>query len=232
MANPRWHTIGILGGMGPAASAAFLTSLVRAAGGEHDEAKPRILLDSNPHVPDRNAAVAGGPSPGPELAAMAARLMAQGATVLAMPCNAAHGWAAAIEDVLQPGVRFISLIEAASAAVLAHAPARVGLMAVGATHQLRLYARPLEAAGVAVLAPDPARLAALVGRVKAGDTGPAARAEAAAMAAALVAEGADLVLAACTEIPLALAAADCTVPFVDAGEALVSATIAAAQTAG
>lgn len=225
----RWRTIGILGGMGPAASADFLTMLVGAVGAARDEAHPRILLDSNPYVPDRNAAVAGGVSPGPVLADMARRLVANGAEVLAMPCNAAHGWANDVCAVLPEDRVFVDLIAAGVAATLACAPRRVGLLAVGATHRLRLYHAPLEAVGVEVISPPADAVAALVARVKGGDTGPAARAAAGRLAVRLAEDGADVVLAACTEVPLVLDPDNCPLPFIDATAALVAAVLRAAD---
>lgn len=232
-AGPRWRTIGIIGGMGPAASADFFTMLVGAVGAARDEAHPRVLLDSNPQVPDRNAAAVGGAdSPGPVLAAMAARLLESGAQVLAMPCNAAHGWADAVRAMLPPDRIFVDLIEAGVAATLACAPRRVGLMAVGATHKMRLYHAPLVAAGVEVISPSADAMAALVARVKGGDTGPAARAAAARLAVRLAEDGADVVLAGCTEVPLVLDGDNCPVPMVDATAALVAATLRAADLRG
>lgn len=228
-ADIGWRTIGILGGMGPAASADFLTMLVGAVKATRDEAHPRVLLESNPHVPDRNAALAGGASPGPALAAMALRLVANGAKVLAMPCNAAHGWAADVRRVIPQDVVFVDLIGTGVAAALACAPRTVGLLAVGATHGLQLYHAPLEAAGVRVIAPPPEAVAALVARVKRGDTGPAARSAATRLAVRLAEDGADVVLAACTEIPLVLDAGNCPVPLVDATAALAKATLDAAR---
>ncbi len=221
----RLRTIGVIGGMGPAATADFLVRLVRGVSAADDRDHPRIIVDSNPHVPDRNAALAGrGPSPGPALAAMARGLAAQGAELLAMPCNAAHGWADDIRAATD--LPFIDMVEA-SVAQLSGART-VGLIAVAATLDARLYHRPLEAAGIRVIEPDRAEVAALVARVKAGDTGPDAHARATALAAGLVAHGADRLLAACTEIPLVLGQGQCTVPLVETTQALADATLEAA----
>jgi aspartate racemase len=223
-----WRTIGVIGGMGPAATADFLTRLVAAVGAADDRGHPRILVDSNPQVPDRNAARRGeGPSPGPALAAMARGLEAQGAELLAMPCNAAHGWADEIRTASrQP---FIDMVEAAAGEAAATGARRIGVIAVDATLESRLYHRPLEAAGLALLAPDATAVRRLVQRVKAGETGPDPRREARAIAEALAAAGAGAVIAACTEIPLVLDAGACPVPFIDSTAALVRATIAAAR---
>ncbi len=223
-----WRTIGVIGGMGPAATADFLAALVAGAGAAADEDHPRVLVDSNPHVPDRNAARAGaGPSPGPALAAMARWLVAGGAEVLAMPCNAAHGWATDIAAATD--AHFVDMVEAAVAAVLASAPARVGLLAVGATLDARLYHDRLAAAGVAAIDGDREIVQPLVSAVKAGDRGAPVRARLAAEAARLVAGGAEAIIAACTEVPLALAASDVSVPLIDASAALAAATLAAAR---
>ncbi len=221
----RLKTIGVIGGMGPAATADFLGRLVRGVAAAHDRDHPRILVDSNPHVPDRNAALAGsGPSPGPALAAMARGLAAQGAALLAMPCNAAHGWA---DDVrAATDLPFIDMVEA-SVSRLAGART-VGLIAVAATLDARLYHRPLEAAGIHVIEPDRAEVAALVARVKAGDVGPDAQAAATALAEGLVARGADRLVAACTEIPLVLGQPQCRVPLIETTQALADAVLEAA----
>ncbi len=216
--------------MGPAATADFMVRLVAGAGATRDADHPRVLVDSNPHVPDRNAALAGqGPSPGPELARMARRLAAGGAEVLAMPCNAAHGWSDEIRAA--SAAYFVDMIVAATAAVaaLTPRPCRVGLLAIKATRSARLYHEPLEAAGFAVLEPDDAAFAAIIAQVKSGDTGPGPRAAMDLIARALIAAGADVLLAACTEVPLILNSAAYAVPVIDATSALVTATLAAAR---
>jgi aspartate racemase len=223
--TPGWRTIGVIGGMGPAATADFLARLVAGVPALRDADHPHVLVDSCPHVPDRNAAAAGtGPSPAPVLAGMARRLVAGGADVLAMPCNAAHGWADAITAV--DGARFVSMIDAALAAALAHRPARIGVLAVGATLALDLYGR---ASPVPVLGGDLALVQPAVDAIKAGVRDAAVRASLADAAARLVAAGAGVIIAACTEVPLVLRRSDVAVPFIDATACLVAATLAAAR---
>lgn len=223
-----WRAIGVIGGMGPAATADFLARLVLAAGATSDSDHPRVFVDSNPDVPDRNAARLGqGPSPGPALAAMARGLVAQGAELLAMPCNAAHGWANDIHAAVP--VPFVDMIAAAVAETLALRPQRVGIIAVGATLDARLYHDRLAAAGVETIDCDLAVVQPLVTRIKAGDTGTDVQAAMATEAERLAAVGADVIIAACTEVPLVLNAADTSVPLVDATAALVRAVMDAAR---
>lgn len=219
---PGWRTIGVIGGMGPAATADFLALLVAGVVAARDADHPRVLIDSNPHVPDRNAAALhGAASPGPALAAMAAGLAGQGAQVLAMPCNAAHGWAAAIT-----AAPFVSMIDAAVAEAMALNPRAIGVLAVGATLALDLYGRSCP---VPVLNGDLAMVQPAVNAIKAGDTGAAPRAALAAQAARLAAAGADVIIAACTEVPLVLGPGDVAVPLINSTAALARATLAAAR---
>jgi aspartate racemase len=143
-----------------------------------------------------------------------------------MPCNAAHQWADAV--VAATPVPFVSMIDAAVAAVRVSGARKVGVLAADATLRSGLYARALAGVGVAVVAVDSADFMPVLLRIKGGDTGPDVRAAMAALAAALVAQGADAVLAACTEVPLVLSQADVAVPLIDATGALVDAVLAAA----
>lgn len=220
-------TLGVLGGMGPAATLDFLVKLHAATPATRDEDHLRVITDSDPRVPGRNAALSGdGPSPGPALAAMARGLERAGAEVLAMPCNAAHSWAGEIATAV--GVPFVSMIDAAVAAVVVSGARRVGVLAAGATLRSGLYRNALNAAGVEAIEVAEADFMPVLMRIKGGDTGPGVRAAMAALAAGLVANGADAVLMACTEVPLVLGQAEASVPLIDATAALVGAVLAAA----
>lgn len=220
-------TVGVLGGMGPAATLDFLVRLHAATPASGDADHLHVITDSNPQVPGRNAALSGeGPSPGPALAAMARGLVATGAQLLAMPCNAAHQWAD--EIVAAADVPFVSMIDATVAAVRESGACTVGVLAADATLRSGLYRNSLARAGIGVVEVTSADFMPVLLRIKGGDTGPAVRVAMAALAAGLVARGADAILAACTEVPLVLGPTDVAVPFVDATGALVAAVLAAA----
>jgi aspartate racemase len=79
--------LGVLGGMGPAATLEFLAKVQAYTPAEKDQDHIRVLADINPKAPDRNVPGAGT---GAVLAEMAGALRGAGAEVLAMPCNTAH----------------------------------------------------------------------------------------------------------------------------------------------
>jgi aspartate racemase len=214
------RTIGILGGMGPAATVDLMARIVAATPAKGDEDHLHLLIDSNPQVANRNLAIAGmGPSPAPVLVAMARGLEAQGAEMLAIACNSAHAWADDIRAAT--AIPLVSMIEATVAAIPAGVR-RVGLLAADACLAAGLYQKPFAEAGLDTLVTeDQSGFMRLVYGVKAGETGPDGRAGMAEIAKGLVDRGAEVIVAACTEVPLLLAAADVTVPLIDSTDALV-----------
>ena len=224
------RVIGVLGGMGPAATLDFLAKLQRATRAASDQDHIRVLVDLNPKVPDRNRAIAGeGPSPGPVLATMAAGLEAAGAQGLVMVCNSAHAFAADIRRALKRAP-LLSLIDETAEAVRRDHPSvrRVGLLAASACLEARLYQDACAARGLITVEPQGealSRFMALLYRIKAGDLGHEVRTEMVAIARGLADQGAELIVAGCTEVPLVLGAEDLTTPLVDSVDVLVDATL-------
>ncbi len=227
------RTAGVLGGMGPAATADFFARVVAAARGGRDQDHIRLIIDNNPFVPDRNAAAAGqGGSPGAVLADMARGLERAGAEFLVMPCNAAHAYAAEIEAATP--LPFLSMIAATVDALAATCPSagRVGVLAADGCLQAHLYQKALAGRGFDPVLPGRAeqvRFMALLYRIKAGELGADARREMALLASHLVRLGADALIAGCTEVPLVLTPEDAPAPLIDCTPALVAVTLAYAR---
>lgn len=216
----RPRILGVLGGMGPAATTDFLFKLQTAtpAGGDADHI--RILMDLNPRVPDRMAEPEAATA---ELGRMAERLRAMGAEILAMPCNTAHATA---DGIRATGLPFIDMIAETSKQAMAAGAGSVGVLATPGGEAL--YRAALGASGVEVILPqggDRERLVALIKGVKAGQTDRSARAAMAGIAQGLMARGAVSVIAGCTEVPLLLSAVDVGVPLIDSSQALAEACV-------
>jgi aspartate racemase len=204
-------TLGVLGGMGPAATLDFLTKLQALTPVKTEKDHIRTIVDINPKVPDRNLP---GQDPGTVLAEMAGALGGAGAEVLAMPCNTAHQHASVIQRA--SGLPLIDMIEGAAKAARATGALRIGVL--GTPGALRLYREYLAAQGLGLVRLPPERQEAFMAvlyKIKTGDTGPAAKAAMAALAAELLAEGAEAVIAGCTEVPLVLGARDLKVELID-----------------
>ena len=216
--------LGVIGGMGPAATVAFLARVQALTPADGDGDHIRVVMDLNPQVPDRNT------RPGEAeavLGAMAERLKAAGAQVLAMPCNTAHAQAAGI---VAAGLPFIDMIAATADAAVADGARRIGVLATPGGEAL--YRAALEARGAEALMladEDRAAFMALVYGVKRGEVGPEARAGMARLAGALAEAGAQALIAGCTEVPLLLRAAEAPVPLTDSAEVLAAACVAACR---
>jgi aspartate racemase len=226
-------TVGVLGGMGPAATLDFFAKVIEATAAEGDQDHIRLVIDSNPGVPNRNEAVAGvGPSPGPVLADMARGLELAGADFLVMVCNAAHAWQAEIEAAtLLP---FVSLIAETVALVRRkHLNVkRVGVLAASGCLDAQLYQQAFANAGVEVLVPESAFrewFMEVLYRIKAGEATRDTREEMRAISEDLTRRGAELVIAGCTEVPLVLSAHDIQVPLINSTDVLVERTLAYAR---
>lgn len=213
--------LGVLGGMGPAATVAFLGRVQALTPAEGDADHIRVVMDMNPQVPDRNT------RPGDaeiELGAMAERLKTAGAEILAMPCNTAHAQKAGI---VAAGLPFVDMIAETTRAVQATGAGAVGILATPGGEAL--YVAALTAAGltpVVLAGEDRARFMDCVYGVKRGDVGPVNRAAMAGLAQALIASGAGAVIAGCTEVPLLLSEDAVAVPFVDSAEVLAEVCVA------
>jgi aspartate racemase len=224
--------LGVIGGMGPAATADFFAKLIEETPASCDEDHIPTLIVSDPRLPGRPAAILdNGPSPLPALRAIRDKLLAAGATLLAMPCNTAHYW---YHDLVRDcAVPFISIVESSCAAVAQIAAPRssVGLIGTRATLAAGIFHRQLAASGYPVVLPSEEELAKAIlpsirlvkeGRaVQAGETlAPAVQ--------ALLDRGAAAVILACTETPVALDAigSPLRARCVDSNRALAKACVA------
>lgn len=221
--------LGVLGGMGPAATLAFLTRVQALTPATRDEDHIRVIADINPQVPNRHTQPEAA---GRTLGEMARALKTAGAEILAMPCNTAHAHAEAIRAA---GLPFIDMVAetaqfARRGAAGATGARRIGVLATPGGEAL--YAAALAAEGLEMVAPAPAdreRFMTVVFGVKAGDLGEGQRAAMREMAEALVAAGAEAVIGGCTEVPLLLDADAVPVPLIDSAEVLARACVAACR---
>ncbi|MGE0044380.1 MAG: aspartate/glutamate racemase family protein [Hyphomonadaceae bacterium] len=224
-------TVGIIAGLGPAAGADFFEKLVRATPATRDQDHLRVLIDSNPHIPDRNAAIEGrGPSPGPALAETARNLECAGAEVVVMACNAAHRWQSDIEAALT--VPFLSMVDASAEAAARTGARRIGILAADACVKAQLYPNALARARLEAVELPPDRqadLMALIYAVKRGETRTDLLEPMLELAESLVADGAEALIAGCTEVPIVLEAGDVSVPFISSTDALIAKVLAFAR---
>ena len=212
--------------MCPEATVDFMAKVIALTPGAKDQDHIHMFVDHNPAVPNRQDAIlADGEDPGPALAAMARRLEAAGADFLVIPCNTAYVFEQSIVDAVD--IPLVSIIEETIAALPADCAA-VGLLATDGCLQAGVYQQGLKEHGLRAIEPtadDMQELMRTVYAIKAGDTGQAVVDSMRNLANALVAQGADAVIAGCTEIPLVLNETMLDVPLLSSTDILAQKTV-------
>ncbi len=220
--------VGVLGGMGPEASADFYLRLTAATPAQRDQEHLRVLIDSNPKIPDRTESIRTGSEATLKALITSARLLeSAGAELLVMPCNSAHYWYDQL--VAEVRVPFINMIEEVFLAVERAGLTRVGLLATTGTARSGVYA---DAAGdIVLLEPDEAlqdRIQEAIYRIK-GRAGQGPEESLVTFSGAievLRGKGAEGIILGCTEIPIVVKPERFPgVPIFDSTQILVEATL-------
>ena len=147
-------SIGILGGMGPLATADLLRKIVLLTKAEKDGDHVRVFIDDNPRIPDRTAAIlAGGENPLPQMTDSLEKLEKCGASCIIMPCNTAHYFLPELQKKTK--TPFISMLEATAKACATRYPGKTAaVLATRGTLATGLYEEALAAEHVPYLIPD------------------------------------------------------------------------------
>jgi aspartate racemase len=224
--------VGILGGMGPLASAEFAVKLVQATPAKTDQDHFPTTLDSSPQIPDRPASIYGsGRDPLQAIAEVIKRLESAGCALIVMPCNTVHHWFDRVTPLTSLPILHIADAAAVRLRELAPGAKRVGVLGARVTCKMEIYSRRLGSEWDWVYPSDDA-LSTLVmpavAAVKAGDMPQGRRLFLKALQQ-LLDQGIDAVVYACTEIPVVLTPADVALPAIDSTEALARHTVAFAQ---
>ncbi len=210
------RVIGILGGMGPLATAELFRRIVEKTPAKRDQEHPRIIIYNDPKIPDRTAFILGkGEDPRPALVEGARKLESWGADFIIMPCNTAHFFAEDIRRAIK--VPLVSMVDATAERIAGMGLKKVGLLATDGTIKGLVYHRSLLRMGIGIAVPDEEDqelvMKAIYDGVKAGNL------ELGRRLLLGVAERLQLrvdgIIAGCTEVSVALRPGDLTVPLID-----------------
>ena len=224
------YIVGVLGGMGPEATVHFMSEVIAMTPASGDRDHIRMLVDNNPQVPDRQEAIHGNDAAvRAELLAMAKQLEASGADFLVMPCNTAHAF---IDDaIMSVSIPFVHIIQETVKEIESAYPQveRVGVLATDACLLAGVYQEELLAKNKMAILPgseDQLECMSLIANIKTGNTSSDVRHRMAELAGRLVAQGAETVIAGCTEIPLVLENSGIKAPLISSTAVLAKCTVA------
>ena len=222
-------TIGILGGMGPLATADLFRKITLLTKASCDNDHIRVYIDSNAQIPDRTAAILhGGKDPLPQMRSALHSLEACGASCVIMPCNTAHYFLPQLQA--ETKLPFLSMLEAtAKACAKFYLGKTAAVLATKGTLATGLYEKALEKEGVSFIIPDDAEKDTLMHLiydvVKASK--PLAPEEETwkALLEGLRRKGADYFILGCTELPIVADTLSEDGPFIDPTAELAKAAI-------
>jgi len=229
--------IGILGGMGPEATIDLFTKIVKGTKVKKDQDHLRILIDNNPKIPDRTLAIQRkGPTPLTQLVRSAKILQKAGAVFIVIPCVTAHYYYDSLQKrinipilhIVDETVRYIKK--------KLKGMTKIGLIATQGTMQTGLFQKALSNNVIELILPTPGVqkkwvMEAIYGKKGIKIVGPSEQAKRLILKASesLIKQGAQAIIAGCTEVPLVLKRRDLPVPVIDPISVLASAAIRKAR---
>ena len=225
--------IGILGGMGPEATIDLFYKIIKFTPAEKDQDHLRIIIDNNPKIPDRTAAILGkGKDPLHALQETAKNLEKAGADFIIIPCNTAHYFLPLIQESVK--IPVLNMIEEAAKETQQRIPQiqKVGLLASIGTYKSQIYHQCFKKFNIEVISPeekDKEEVMKVIYAVKAGDLSEGIKKNILKIAQKLIDKGAEAIITGCTEIPLILKEGNVSVPIIDPTQALAKAAIRKAR---
>ncbi|MBQ7766387.1 MAG: amino acid racemase [Lachnospiraceae bacterium] len=193
--------LGIIGGMGPLATALFMELIIEMTEAAKDSDHINMDIINMPGIPDRTEYILGrsAQNPVPEILRVKKELEERGAQILAMPCNTAFYF---YEELSRNGLPMIHAIEE-TAVCLKEAGVRcAGILATDGTIQTELFQKGLERLGIVTVIPDEYHqklvMSMIYEDVKAGKTIPEDKIR--AVEKHLQDKGAEILVLGCTEL--------------------------------
>ena len=146
--------LGVIGGLGPMATAYYLELVIRMTDVKRDQDHPEIVIANIPSIPDRTAFILGKSQDDPlgPMVEIGNQLKSMGATVVATPCITAHYFHEALQNGI--GLPLIHAIRATAEVLRSAGVSRVGLMATDGTVQSGIFQKQIEEYGMELVLPS------------------------------------------------------------------------------
>lgn len=143
--------IGVIGGMGPAATQLFYRMVIDKTDAQCDQDHVDMIILNHASMPDRTACILSGDTKNlvEMLIADAQLLEASGAACIVIPCNTSHAFSEEIEKSVD--IPLINMVRETVGAVLGKS--KVAVLATDGTIQTGIYQKELKKVGVEPYAP-------------------------------------------------------------------------------
>lgn len=204
MSDKKRKVLGVIGGLGPIATAHFMELVIRMTDASTDQENLDMIIYNYPCIPDRTTYILDNSkeSPLPRMIEIGNALAAQGANYIAIPCVTAHYFC----DELDEGINLplINGVKETVAHLKENGITTAGIMATDGTISSGLFTKELLNAGITPVVPSKEGqedvMHLIYKNIKAGK--PADMRRFFAVKDELTALGAEAIILGCTELSL------------------------------
>ena len=146
-------TLGVIGGLGPIATAHFMELIIRMTEADTDQEHLDMILYNRPSIPDRTSYILDStkPNPLPEMIRVGNALARQGAKLIAIPCMTAHYFHRELTRYIETPI--VHAIHEVAAHLKKHGITRVGIMATDGSIRSGLFQQELQKHGIKPIIP-------------------------------------------------------------------------------
>ena len=202
--------IGIIGGMGPEATADLYLKIIKNTKAKKDQDHFRVIIDSNVKIPDRTQAILhNGEDPTPYLIQTAKNLDKLSVDVACIPCITAHYFYEAVQESVS--FKIINIIEEVVEYIKKYYPniRKVGILSTTGTIKTELFNQYLKDYTIVYPTTEIQEknvMKAIYGEkgIKSGGEPEYARKLLVEAGEKVISRGAEVIIAGCTEIGLVL----------------------------
>lgn len=147
-------TLGVIGGLGPMATAYFMQLVIDMTEAATDQQHIPMIIYNCPQIPDRTSFLLGKSSdnPGPQIIDCGRKIAQAGAELIAIPCITAHALFPEIEKELDTPV--LHIIRETAVYLKQEGIRKIGLEATDGTVQTGVFQKELERQGIEVILPS------------------------------------------------------------------------------
>ncbi len=149
------NTLGVIGGLGPIATAHFMELVIRMTEADTDQEHLDMIIYNRPSIPDRTGYILDKtrPNPLPEMIRVGNALARQGAKLIAIPCMTAHYFHADLTRYIEAPI--VHAIHETAVHLKKHGISKVGIMATDGTIRSKLFQHELQKHGMETIIPGP-----------------------------------------------------------------------------
>ena len=226
----KFKTIGILGGMGPEASANLYQRIIKYAqikyGAVQDDDYPPIIIYSLPLDGFDEKGINNLPLVKEQLVNAVKRLELAGSELIVIACNTVHHFYSAMQDAVT--IPILNIVEKSLSEVKKESYKKIGLFSSQSTVELKLYQLAFEKSGIKVILPNKnqqEKINMVIEKVMGGRQGIHEVIMLKEIAFDFVQQGAQAIVMGCTEIPLALNQTHTDIKLFDTIEIIVEAAV-------